>query len=389
MHERSIIHINVANFPVAVERLLDSHLRERPVIIAPEGGTRAAVYDMSEESYRNGVRKGMLLRRALRYCRDAIVLPPHPDRYERATAQLLKHALPYSPLIEVTDHNGHLFIDATGTGRLFGSPSNVAWRIRKGVRADIGFDPIWSVAPNKLLAKVATRLVKPVGEYIVRAGDEEDILKPLPIHIFPGIEQEDLKRFQEFNLTCAGHVAALSMEQLNVIFGNHSHNLYDIVRGIDTSPVFSIGQRQPVAIAGHEFGDDTNDVAVAEGALHRLVEQVGAGLRERRLTARRIKITLDYSDGRRVAGQSPVQPPTANDFHLFSVAKLTLKRAWTRRVRVRHLRLICDNLTYPSAQMELFVEDEEKRKKSDNLITALDNIRFRFGATAIRVGVWS
>jgi DNA polymerase-4 len=265
MHERSIIHINVANFPVAVERLLDSHLRERPVIIAPEGGTRAAVYDMSEESYRNGVRKGMLLRRALRYCRDAIVLPPHPDRYERATAQLLKHALPYSPLIEVTDHNGHLFIDATGTGRLFGSPSDVAWRIRKGVRADIGFDPIWSVAPNKLLAKVATRLVKPVGEYIVRAGDEEDILKPLPIHIFPGIEQEDLKRFQEFNLTCAGHVAALSMEQLNVIFGNHSHNLYDIVRGIDTSPVFSIGQRQPVAIAGHEFGDDTNDVAVGCG----------------------------------------------------------------------------------------------------------------------------
>jgi DNA polymerase-4 len=150
------------------------------------------------------------------------------------------------------------------------------------------------------------------------------------------------------------------------------------VRGIDTSPVFSIGQRQPVAIAGHEFGDDTNDVAVVEGALHRLVEQVGAGLRERRLTARRIKITLDYSDGRRVARQSPVQPPTANDFRLFAVAKLTLKRAWTRRVRVRHLRLIC-----------LFVEDEEKRKKSDNLITALDNIRFRFGATAIRVGVWS
>jgi DNA polymerase-4 len=126
-----------------------------------------------------------------------------------------------------------------------------------------------------------------------------------------------------------------------------------------------------------------------EGALHRLVEQVGAGLRERRLTARRIKITLDYSDGRRVARQSPVQPPTANDFRLFAVAKLTLKRAWTRRVRVRHLRLICDNLTYPPAQMGLFVEDEEKRKKSDNLITALDNIRFRFGATAIRVGVWS
>ncbi len=386
MHERSIIHINVADFPVAVERLLDSHLRERPVIIAPEGGTRAVVYDMSEESYKNGVRKGMLLRQALRYCRDAIVLPPHPDRYERAMAQLLKYVLPYSPLIEVTDHNGHLFIDATGTGRLFGPPSDVAWRIRKRVRTDIGFDPIWSVAPNKLLAKVATRMVKPTGEYIVRAGDEEDILKPLPIHILPGIEQEDLKRFQEFNMTCAGHVAGLSMEQLNVIFGDYCHNLYDIVRGIDTSPIFSIGQRQPVVNAGHEFGNGTNAVAVVEGALYQLIERVGAGLRERRLTARRTKITLDYSDGRRVARQSAIKPATANDFRIFAVAKLTLKRAWTRRVRLRHLRLICDNLTYPPAQMELFAEDKEEKKKSDNLITALDNIRFRFGATAICVG---
>jgi DNA polymerase-4 len=162
--------------------------------------------------------------------------------------------------------------------------------------------------------------------------------------------------------------------------------LYDIVRGIDTSPIFSIGQRQPVVSAGHEFGNGTNDVAVVEGALYQLIERVGAGLRERRLTARRTKITLDYSDGRRVARQSAIKPATANDFRIFAVAKLTLKRAWTRRVRVRHLRLICDNLTYPPAQMELFAEDKEGKKKSDNLITALDNIRFRFGATAIRVG---
>ena len=193
MRERSIIHLNVADFAVAVERVVDSRLRKRPVIIAPEGATRAAVYDMSDEAYQNGVRKGMALRQALRFCRDATVLSPHPDRYERSMTALLKHALPFSPFIEMTDHNGHLFVDATGTGKLFGPPPDVAWRIRKIIRAEMGLDPIWSVAPNKLVAKVATRVVKPTGEYIVRAGDEEAFLGPLPIHLIPGIEQNDLK----------------------------------------------------------------------------------------------------------------------------------------------------------------------------------------------------
>jgi len=386
MRERSIIHINVADFAVAVERLVDSRLRGRPVIIAPGGAARATVYDMSDESFQSGVRKGMALRRALRCCRDAIVLPPHPIRYERAMIRLLKHALPYSPLIEMTDYNGHLFVDVTGTRKLFGPPPDVAWRIRKTVRADMGFDPIWSVAPNKLVAKVATRMVKPAGEYIVGAGEEEDFLKPLPVHLIPGIEREDLKRFREFNLIRAGHVANLSMGQLDVLFGSRSRSLYDAVRGIDLSSVLPVGQKLPVVASDHEFGNNTNHVAVVEGALYRLIEHAAADLRKQRLTARRIKIFLDYSDGRRITRQAVANPATANDFRLFALARIALERAWKRRVSIRNLRLICDHLTYPPAQMGLFAEYEEKNKVKDNLIFALDTIRSRFGFNAIRVG---
>lgn len=386
MHERSIIHLNVADFAVAVERSVDSRLRKRPVIVAPGGAARAAVYDMSDEAYQQGVRKGMPLRRALRCCRDAAVLPPHPDRYEHAMTRFYKHVLPYSPLIEMTDHNGHLFIDATGTGKLFGPPPDVAWRIRKTVRADMGFDPIWSVAPNKLVAKVATRLVKPAGEYIVRTGDEEIFLRPLPLSLIPGIESEDLKRLREFYLTRAGQVANLSLDQLSVVFGRRSRSLYDAVRGIDPSPVVAITKKRPLVKAGHEFGDDTNHVPVVEAALYRLIEQAGTQLRWRRLATKRIRIILDYSDGRRTARQATADPPTANDFRLFAIAKPVLKRAWTRRVRIRHLRLICDRLTYPAAQMELFPAYEAENKASDNLVTALDAIRRRFGWNAISTG---
>jgi len=386
MRERSIIHINVADFAVAVERLVDRRLKERSVIIAHDNAVRATVYDMSEEAYQNGVRKGMALRRALRYCRDAVVLPLQLFRYERAMIQLLKCVLPYSPLIEKSDHEGHLFIDVTGTGKLFGPPPDIAWRIRKAMRANMGFDPIWSVAPNKLVAKVATRMVKPVGEYIVGAGEEACFMKPLPIHLVPGIEMEDLKCFREFNLTRTGHVANLSMEQLYVMFGNRGHSLYNVVRGIDPSPVLPVGQEHPMVSVDHTFGNDTNTTTSVEGALYRLVEKAGIELRKRGLTAKRIRTDLDYSDGRRMTRQATADPATANDFRLFAVAKTALEGAWKRRVRIRHLRLICHRLTYPPAQMALFGEHEQEKRKGDNLVFALDSIRCRYGFNAIRVG---
>ncbi len=386
MRERSIIHINVADFAVAVERLVDRRLKERSVIIAHDAAVRARVYDMSEEAYQNGVRKGMALRRALRYCRDAVVLPLHPFRYERAMVQLLKDALPYSPLIEASDYDGHLFVDVTGTGRLFGPPPDIAWRIRKAMRANMGVDPIWSVAPNKLVAKVATRMVKPIGEYIVGAGEEACFMKPLPIHLVPGVEREDLECFREFNLTRTGHVASLSMGQLYVMFGNRSHSLYNAVRGIDPSPVLPVGKAPPVVSVDNAFGNDTNTGKSVEGALYRLVEKAGVDLRKRRLTSKRVKIVLDYSDGKRIIRQATADPATANDFRLFAVAKTALERAWKRRVRIRHLRLICDRLTYPPAQMALFSEYEQEKKKSDNLIFALDSIRRRYGFNAVRTG---
>jgi DNA polymerase-4 len=383
---RSIIHLNVADFAVSVERAVDGRLQDRPVIIAPEGAARAAVYDMSNEAYLAGIRKGMTLRNAVRLCQDARVLPPHPDRYEQAMRALLKQALPYSPLIETGEDDGHLFIDATGTDRLFGPSIDVAWRLRRQIRTDLSLDPIWSVAPNKLVAKVASRLVKPDGEYFVPPGEEESLLAPLPISLVPGIERDDLLRLREFNLTQVSHVTQLSLAQLEVPFGTQAHFLYEAVRGIDHSPVLPIGQKPPQVIVDHEFGNDTNNASTLDSVLYTLVEHAGNKLRERRQAARRIAIVLDYSDGMRHARQVAAKPATANDLTLFALAKRALLLAWFRRVRIRHMRLICNRLTFPPAQRELFAVSRKENEKRDNLIIALDRIRQRFGSEALQVG---
>ena len=216
--DRAVIHLNVADFAASVERLVDARLRGRPVIVAPEGG-RAAVYDMSEEAFRAGVRKGMMLARALRICRGAAVLPPRKARYEQAMAAVCRLALPFSPLVESGGDDGHLFVDVTASGRCFGPPVDMAWRMQREARRLLGLDPIWAVAPNKLTAKAATRTVKPAGEAVVGAGEEADFLAPLPLGLLPGVTPSDLVRFRDFNLDRVADAQALDFEQMQVAFG--------------------------------------------------------------------------------------------------------------------------------------------------------------------------
>jgi DNA polymerase-4 len=339
---------------------------------------------MSEEAFRAGVRKQMPLRKAQRCCRDAIILPPHPDRYERAMQDLLREVLPYSPLIEPGEVDGHLFIDTTGTSRLFGPPVDVAWRMYRRIESCLGFSPIWSVAPNKLVSKVASRLVKPIGEYIVDAGEETAFLAPLPVYLLPGIEREDFFRMRELNLSIVHQVAGLTLDQLAVPFGKRAGFVFDAVRGIDPSPVLAADQKPPKIIVDHEFGNDTNEVEVVESIVYQLVEKIGAELRNQRKAARTLALVLDHSDGVRRFRQISVRPPSANDMMLFKTARSVLYLAWTRRVRLRHIRLICPKPIFPPAQMELF--PDPAIPKQDALIAAMDRIRTRFGQGIIHMG---
>ena len=384
--ERSIIHINVADFAVAVERVLDRRLEGRPVIIAPQGAARATVYDMSEEAFRAGVRKQMPLRRALRCCRDARVQPPRLHRYGQAMRRMLKSALPCSPLIEPGEDDGHLFVDVTGSSRLLGPPVDVAWRLYRRIQKDLDLTPIWSLGTSKLIAKAASRLVKPIGEYIVEPGDEAAFLAPLPLNLVPGIESDDLMRLNDFNITRVSQANRLTTEQMEILFGTRGQWIRDRLHGIDPSPVRPVGHPLPRVIHSTEFGDDTNDRGRMERSLYRLVESAGRQLRRQFLAARRIGMILEHTDGVRRIRQTAARPATANDSALFAHALRVLDMAGTRRIRLRRMTLICDRLVPPPAQRALFPSERRHLEKADCLVAALDRIRHRFGTDILTMG---
>jgi DNA polymerase-4 len=385
MPERAIIHFNVADFAVAVERVLDSCLQSRPLIVAPAGAARALVYDMSEEAYREGVRKGMPLRLAVKRCREAAVLPPRPEHYRRAMAASLKAVSAFSPLVEESGE-GHLFLDATGISRLFGPPRDLAWRLRKKIRSELRLDPGWAVAPNKLLAKVATRVVKPNGEFIVVPGAERTFLAPQPIQLLPGVEPWESERLRELNIVRIGQLAAFSCAQLAVPFGRRAAILHDLARGIDAAPVAPARKAAPTLRFWHRFSGDTNELAQIEAALYGLIEQAGTVLRQRRLAARRLGLRIDYADDRHLVRQATGKHPVQADADLWGLARLALERAWVRRVRVRRLELLCTLLCEPSGQLSLFAAVRKEEQKKQGLGEAIDRIREQFGAEIIQTG---
>jgi len=386
LRERTVLHFNVADFAVAVERITDSSLRDRPLIIAPLQAARAVVYDMSEEAYGEGVRKGMPLKQATGICRGAELLAPRVSLYQKAMQAFLKELQGYSPLIEYGRADGHFFVDVTGTHRLYGPAPDVGWRVRRHVRTSLGINPIWTLGTSKLISKVASRLVKPVGEYIVTAGDEAVFLAPLPIHLLPGLSQKELLKLQEFQLTTIGALAKLNHHQLMVPFGSRSEYLHAASRGVDDSMVCRPDVGTESVDYEHSFADDTNDHRQLAGVVATLVGRAGLQLRQRRQVTRRVGIRLRYSDGGHVVRQASCRGGTSDDFLLHKLALTALQSAWMRRTRIRSCRLVCDRLQRQSPQLSLFPEQARRPLHRKKVLGAMDTLRKKFGHGVIGIG---
>lgn len=386
--DRAIIHLNITDFAVAVERICDCSLREHPLIVATGAGSlkRSLVFDMSEEAYQDGVRKGMSIYKARKFCGRARIIGLRPRLYRRAMAALVRQVLHYSPLVEPGVEDGHLFMDVTGTHRLFGPAPDIALRLRKELRRSLGLNPVWSLASSKLVAKVASRMVRPHGEYIVAQGEEKDFLAPLPLSLLPGISAAEMAVMADFNVRCVGELAGLSHRQLSLPFKKRASYLHDISRGRDGAAV-SPGKKKNIRLmVRHAFAEETishTDISTAIGSL---VQQVGQQLRREGQLGQRLHLSLHYADGRKLGRQAVHKGGSDNDFVLRALALGLLKRFRQHRVRVRSCSLACDRLLPKSRQQTLFTMQSQREQQQGKILTAMDLVYSRFGENSIRLG---
>lgn len=378
--EREIIHIDIAAFAVAVERVVHPELRRRPVVVAPVGPSRSIVTALSPEAGEAGIRKGMILARALRRCRDLVILPPNEPLYARASRALCRVLEGFSPVLEPAGY-GQAYLDMTGTGRLFGPPRDAAWRAQKEIRQRLHLDSALGVASNKMVSRIAAVVTEPAGLQDVPPGDESVFLAPLEAQLLPGVGPKTQEQLRELNIRLIRELAAMQLDHLTLAFGRLGFMLHQRALGIDDTPVYP-----PRAVPAEEeeavLAEDSNDWGLLKGALCGLCERAGERLREQKQRAGRMEVRVRYADYREVVSRVRLVPSLQSTAGLSARAVRLLEKALTRRTRVRSLHLRLTELSRGPAQLELFADPAAARRA--RLESALDRLRSRYG-TDIRL----
>src|SRR5271163_4922992 len=235
---RKIVHVDMDAFYASVEQRDNSELRGKPVVVAWRG-KRSVVCAASYEARRYGILSAMPAVRAERLCPDAIFIPPDFVRYKATSAAVREIFQRHTDLIEPLSLD-EAYLDVTENKLGLPTATRVAKMIREQIREELNLTASAGVAPNKFLAKIASDWKKPNGLFVIQPHEIQDFLMPLPIGRIPGVGQVTEARMKGLGIATVGDLYALDMATLEQHFGRYGHRLYELARGLTTTPLSQI-----------------------------------------------------------------------------------------------------------------------------------------------------
>jgi DNA polymerase-4 len=375
--EATILHADVDSFFASVEQRDDPRLRDRPVIVG-SGVVLAASY----EAKAYGVHSAMGGGRARRLCPHAIVVEPRFSAYVAASRELFEVLDDVAPQVEALSME-EAFLDVSGLEPISGSPLEVAVRLRRDVRERVGLPITVGLASTKHLAKVASGVAKPDGLLMVAPGEEFAFLEPLPIERLWGVGPATARRLHRHGITTVGELARLTDTELISILGRVSgRHLHALVHNRDPRRVRrgggrrSIGSQSALGRARHS-PESLDRVVVA------LVDRVTRRMRSSGRRGRTVVLRLRFGDYSRASRSRTLRQPTAATELILITARSLLRAAMPTVARrgLTLLGLMVSNLDAGGGAIQLELPlDGRSRSPLDE---ALDDIRDRFGATAV------
>jgi DNA polymerase IV len=372
---RAILHIDMDAFYASVEEQDHPELRGKPLIVGGTGA-RGVVAAASYAVRSFGVRSAMPMREALHRCPQAVVVAPRMARYQEVSARVFEIFREFTPLVEGLSLD-EAFLDVTGSERLLGQPEAIGAEIRRRIARQTGLTASVGIAPNKLLAKIASDLHKPDGMCRIDAGNLREILDPLPIHKLFGVGQKTLPTVLAAGIRTFGDARSATDEMLWRAFGTHGRAMRDRASGLDDRPVEP--DREEKSISAEEtFAVDIKAAAELEVQLTQLADRTASRLRTHQLLAGQVSVKIRRADFKTYTRQRVLRPPT-QDTGIVLAAAQALLRGWLAsqpNAPVRLLGVGVGNLQ-PQQQADLFSAPLEN--PGARLDSAVDGIRDRFG----------
>jgi len=376
--DRSVLHLDLDTFFVSVERLVDSRLNGKPVVIV--GVTdRVVVSSCSYEARKYGVRSAMPMKMAMVMCPDAIVIRGDMELYTKYSRMVTDVIAEKAPVYEKTSVDEH-YIDLTGMDRFHGC-KKWSHELRDYIIRETGLPISMGLSVNKTVSKIATGEAKPNGEKEVGKEMVLPFLDPLSIRKIPMIGEKTYHILRSMGISTIYTLRNIPSEMLVSLMGKNGIEIWKKSNGIDNTPVISYSERKSVS-SEHTFGKDTTDIAVLNQLITGMVEKLAYELRSKERLTSCVTVKIRYSNFDTHTLQKRIAY-TSFDHELAPIAKELFSRLYQRRMLIRLIGIRFSHLVNGVRQLDMFNDTPEMV----NLYMAVDRMRRRFGKYAIRKAV--
>jgi len=371
---RSIVHMDLDTFFVSCERLLDSKLKGKPVLI---GGTsdRGVVASCSYEARTFGIHSAMPMRMAKQLCPEAIIIRGNShiySKYSDLVTEVIKESV---PLYEKTSVD-EFYIDLTGMDKFFGC-HKLAIELRYKIIKETGLPISFGHSINKTVSKIATGEAKPNNQIKIDKGTEKPFLSPLSVKKIPMVGEVTYKSLCDLGIKKIRTIQEMPIEMMSKVFGKNGVSIWKKANGIDNSPVVQYHERKSISTE-RTFDRDTTDIRKLESIIVAIAENLAFQLRRGNKLTSCITFKIRYSDFQTYTQQQRI-PYSSADHKIIPIVKELYKKLYKRRMLVRLVGVRFSHLVEGGHQIDLFDDDQ----KILNLYTAMDKVRERYGDRAV------
>ncbi|MAD96480.1 MAG: DNA polymerase IV [Flavobacteriaceae bacterium] len=372
--ERSIVHMDLDTFFVSCERLLDSRLIGKPILI---GGTsdRGVVASCSYEARKFGIHSAMPMRMAKQLCPEAIVLRGNSGIYSKFSNLVTDVIKDSVPLYEKTSVD-EFYIDLTGMDKFFGC-HKLASDLRQRIIKETGLPISFGLSINKTVSKIATGEAKPNNQIRVLKGTEKPFLSPLSVRKIPMVGEVTYRNLCDLGIRKIKTIQEMPMEMMSRVFKKNGISIWKKANGIDNSPVVKYQERKSISTE-RTFDRDTIDIKKLESIIMAIAENLVYQLRRGNKLTGCVGFKIRYSDFQTYTVQKRI-PYTSADHKIIPVVQELFKKLYQRRLLVRLIGIKFSHLVEGGFQFDLF--DDEERVLS--LYQAMDKMRERFGDRSV------
>ena len=373
-NERNIVHMDLDTFFVSCERLIDSRLNGKPVLI---GGTsdRGVVASCSYEARRFGIHSAMPMRMAKQLCPEAVVLRGNSGVYSKYSDMVTDIIKEKVPLYEKSSID-EFYIDLSGMDKFFGC-HQLATELRYRIIKETGLPISFGLSINKTVSKIATGEAKPNNQIRIASGLEKPFLAPLSVRKIPMVGEVTYKSLCDLGIKKIKTVQEMPLEMMSKVLGKNGGSIWKKANGIDHSPVIQYQERKSISTE-RTFDRDTTDVTKLKSLLTAMAQELTYQLRNGNKLTACVSVKIRYSDFQTYTMQKRI-PYSASDHSIFPVVFELFRKLYQRRLLVRLIGVNFSHLVEGGHQINLFEDND----KVISLYQAMDRIRKRYGSRAV------